>query len=289
MKKILIIYWLIISAWIYLAFTAMAANAQKPSFFVPDNAFKTPVEKPAIMPRLNRGAGMAASRNTNSPQPIFNKRKMSIKQAPVDEIAKANHLTDAYIKSIKNSFALSKAQLNTLLQDEFARINNNTAQLHQIINQWPQQSKAYQLANYMIKDQSSQEITQSRRQMKETKDNYQKLLAETEENDKVYIIEAQNPDLYLQQHGSIKGHWKKVTYISVFNNEKKHIFTYNRLHQDMLEDKQIPKIRQHEYEFFYQSFDNYLTDLRRIGQGLDVQNPTLLKQMSEMEDIVILK
>ena len=295
MKKILIIYWLIIFAWIYLAFSAVAANAKKPSFFVPEGTFKTSEEKPKIAPRMSRGAGLVASRNTKSAHSAnyrrqFNIRKMNVEAAPIDEIAKVNHLSEAYISSIIKSFTLTESQLTRLLKDEFDRINDNTAQLHQIVKQWPNQSKAYHLANYMIKDQSGQEMIKSRQQMKDIKDKYQQLLSSAG-GGKIYIIEAKNPSLYLltSNVNAIRGHIDKISYISVFDNNKKHVFSYNRLHQDMLEDKQIPKIGRPEYEIYYQSFDEYLSDLRRIGQGLDVKNPTLLRQIGEMEDVVILQ
>lgn len=293
MKKILIIYWIIIAAWIYLAFTAIAANAKKPSFFVPEGTFNTSADKTRIIPKTNRNGGIAATHNDNSlhftAHNKLNVRKMNVIPAPVDEIAKINHLPKSYTQSIVKSFTLSKTQLNRLLQDEFNRINQNTGQLRQILSQWPTQSKAYKLANYLIQDQSSQEITKSRRQMKDIKEKYQQFLTSSGSDGKFYIIEAKDPSLYLlTDHSLIKGHLDKITYISVFDNSKKHVFSYNRLHQDMLEDKQIPKINQPEYATYYQSFDDYLSDLRRIGQGLDVKNPTLLRQIGEMEDVVIL-
>ena len=293
MKKILIIYWIIISAWIYLAFTAIAANAKKPSFFVPEGTFNTSAEKTKNIPKRDLSSGIAA---TQKKSPIHftinnksNIRKIDVNSAPINEIAKINHLPQDYTRSIIKSFTLSKTQLSNLLQDEFSRINQNTGQLRRILEQWPNQSNAYKLANYLIKDQSSREITKSRQQMKEIKQNYQKVLNAAKNNDKIYIIEATNTLLFKQfKNSGIRGNWKNVTYISVFDNEKKHIFTYNRLHQDMLEDKQIPHINQPEYEIYYQSFDDYLSDLKRIGQGLDVRNPTLLQQIGEMEDVVIL-
>ena len=295
MKKILIIYWIIIFAWILLAFSAVAANAKKPSFFVPEGSFTASEEKPKISAVINRHAGLAASRNTKSTHStpykrLFNARKMNIEAAPIDEIAKVNHLSPTYVNSIIKSFTLTETQLTKLLKDEFERINNDTTQIHQIVRQWPNQSKAYHLANYMIKDQSGQEMIKSRQQIKDIKNKYQQLLASAGGGGRIYIIEAKDPLLYLSTVSfGVKGHLENITYISVFDNQKKHVFSYNRLHQDMLKDKQIPKIQQYEYEIYYQSFDDYLTDLKRIGQGLDVTNPTLLQQIGEMEDVVILQ
>ena len=229
MKKILIIYWIIIFAWICLAFSAVAANAKKPSFFVPEGSFSAPAKKTEYIPRINRHAGLVANRSTQSAhfassQQIFNIRKMNIEAAPIDEIAKVNNLPKSYVESIINSFTLSKTQLSRLLKDEFKRINNNTAQLHKIVKQWPNQSKEYHLANYMIKDQSGQEMVKSRQQMKDIKNKYQQLLSSSSEQ--IYIIEAKSRLLYLRHSkSSVRGYLDKITYVSVFDSKKKHAFS----------------------------------------------------------------
>ena len=124
-------------------------------------------------------------------------------------------------------------------------------------------------------------------------------------NKKIYIIEAKNHLFWIRYElpdegingFSIKGnyHFKDVTYISIFDSKYRHLFSYNRQHINMLKNRRIPAadktsdfyIDSHTVNIYQQLFDDYINDLNRIGKGLDINNPQLLRQLDEMQDKTI--
>ena len=79
-------------------------------------------------------------------------------------------------------------------------------------------------------------------------------------------------------------------FISIFDYEHNHVFSYRRTHVDSNQNRRIlaaPSGNKEIDEDYQKLFDDYRADLRRIGYGLDITNPTLLRQIGEMKNRVI--
>ena len=222
--------------------------------------------------------------------------------APIDKILESNiHSVDKaqkYKESIVHSYTLYPKQLKQLLQDEYQKVNSETLRMQNIKASWPQMPYAYRLVNYQLMKQISTEITQSRRRYLARKKRFEDLIRNTPSRDFIYVIEATNPfflfraltatskqqkSSVLKLSHSIHG----IYYLSLFDNNYKHIFTYHRQHINMIKNKHftVPKTNNERVNRSYQKiFDDYIDDLSRIGAGLDINNRNLLNQINDMKD-----
>ena len=308
MKKYLII---ILIALLFTPFAlaqTVKRSTKTPDFFVPRNVMKnqTEAEKLSSVAPVNAkgGLGRVSSRITQS-VPQF-------KKAPVADILKNQSAISKndklnYLKTIVNSFTLYPRDLSQLLQSEFDTVNQETIRMKGIMQTLRSSSWAYRLANFKLEQQISQDMVKNRKHYKKIKQKFTEIIKETPPNTPLYIIEAKNPLFWknfeiikLMEAKSIFGtiywkgsnHFKDVSYITIFNSNYEHLFSYYRQHLNMLKQKKITapdqigkyRIGQREINIYQQLFNNYLTDLNRIGKGLDITNPQLLRQLNEMQN-----
>ena len=223
--------------------------------------------------------------------------------APIDNIMK--HQTESFIKlleykkNIINSYTMQPSQLNTLLESEYAEINRETERMHKIKKNWRSLPYAYRYANYKLNEQISDEITQSRKKFINRKKRFNDLIGSARENKPIYIIESTDPLFF---YATIRANPNNKTtsrlrmtfsshgihYLSVFDSEYNHLFTYNRQHVDMLQQRRIispTKTKNKRVnDAFQKLFDDYLVDMKRIGAGLDINNKALLAKLNDMCD-----
>ncbi|MBR1825733.1 MAG: hypothetical protein IJ770_04010 [Alphaproteobacteria bacterium] len=222
--------------------------------------------------------------------------------APIDKIMAKQRGSKTeiqqYTASIVHSYTLYPEELNEILQNEYQTLNLETRRMQQIRKNWNSTSFAYRFLNYKLNEQISQEITQTRKKFAARKQKFADFIKKAPQNRKIYIIESTDPlffyssisdkvskarksgiQMSFSQHG--------IHYLSLFDKDYRHIFTYHRQHVDMLENRRfmIEKTRNKQVNHSYQKiFDDYLTDLKKIGSGVDMTNRTMLRQISEMKD-----
>lgn len=228
--------------------------------------------------------------------------KKNYPPAPVAEILKKQFIGSPakteYMQSVVRSYTLYPAELNEILQNEYQAINLETQRMKKIKQNWNKSSYAYRLLNYKLNEQISEEIAQTRKKYAVRKQKFAEFIKNAPANQPVYIIEATQPTFFyltvqknntgkagtgIQMSFSVHG----IHYVSLFDHNYKHIFTYHRQHIDMLENRRfvIQKTRNERVNRSYQQiFDDYLTDLKRIGAGVDITNRDLLRQIGEMRD-----
>lgn len=227
----------------------------------------------------------------------------SFTPAPVDRILKAQNENAAkiqeYKKNILNSYTMRPDQLNTLLESEYAEINRETERMQKIKKNWKSLPYAYRYTNYKLNEQISEEITQSRKKFINRKKRFNDLISNSPKNKPIYIIESTDPLFFyatiranpnnkatnrLRMTFSSHG----IHYLSVFDNNYEHLFTYNRQHVDMLQQRRIISPTRTKNErvnrAFQKLFDDYLVDMKRIGSGLDINNNALFAKLNDMRD-----
>ena len=309
MKKYLLIILLTLLITPFATAQVVKRTTKTPSFFVPDKALKQASEKETIPSApLRTVGGAGAISNTFSPSSF----RMQYKKAPIDDILKKQLTLSKsdkarYKQSIVKSFTLYPNDLNNLLQKELDIVNQETVRMQNIVQNLKRSSWAYQLANFELKRQISQDMVKNREHYKKIKQKFTKIINDTPEDQPVYIVEAKN-QLFWQTYEVIKivtekklfgsfhwqgsNHFKDVTFISIFDSNCKHLFSYYRQHLNMLKQKKITapqqvgklKIGQREVNIYQNLLNGYLTDLNRIGKGLDITNPQLLRQLNEMQN-----
>ncbi|MBR6355658.1 MAG: hypothetical protein IKR92_02280 [Alphaproteobacteria bacterium] len=223
--------------------------------------------------------------------------------APVDKILQ-KQIVDKdklakYRRSIVNSYKLQPKQLQNLLDSEYDEINRDTKRMQNIKKNWKSFPYAYHFANYMLNAQISAEITQSRKKFIARKKRFEEILKNTPQGEPIYIIEAndplffiatirQNPDNKVARTIKMTYMAHELNYISVFDSTYKHLFTYHRQHIDMLQNRRIVttlNTKNKEVNQSYQKlFDDYLTDMKRIGAGLDINNPNMFREIEQMQN-----
>lgn len=222
--------------------------------------------------------------------------------APVDKILKKQFISDdslqKYQKSIIRSYSLTPEQLNRLLETEYSKINNETQRMQKIKQNWRSFPYAYRFANYKLNEQISDEITQSRKKFGNRKQRFNELMKNTTANQKIYIIEATDPLFFfktVRSSGNSKAgriqlsySMHAIYYLSVFDHEYKHQFTYHRQHVDMLQQRRIITTlntkNKRVNSAFQKLFDDYLSDMKRIGSGLDINNQEMFAKLNEMRN-----
>lgn len=318
MRKYLIIF-------IFILFTVpcvwgqtIKRTTKSPTFFVPNDTFKNKTEKEKLSATKNknytRGNIAHIKQTTVESTDTLPKEHLNMRydKAPVDEILKAQpylskEQLSEYKKSIVNSYALSVQDLQQLLQKEYDDVNEETLRMEAALRYLKTASPAYQLANFQLETQISQDMTNSRKHYKTIKQRFSEIIKK-QESKKVYIIEAKSSlfwDLYEQiksmkkNENGIKfylhSHPVYVTYISIFDDKYNRQFSYYRQHLNMLKNRRIPApdrtddsyIDTETVKMYQQLFDDYINDLNRIGKGLDINNPLLLRQLNEMQDKTI--
>ncbi len=203
-----------------------------------------------------------------------------------------------YMQAVIRSYTLLPKELNQILQAEYQSVNRETARMHQIKQGWRQTPPEYRLLNYKLNEQISAQSTQSRKKYAARKQRFTEFIKNAPQNRPVYVIESTNPLFFFLtvRQNSKSEHKSGITmkfsnhgirYLSLFDADYKHIFTYHRQHVDMLENRRfiVYKTRNPRVNNSYQQlFDDYLTDLKKIGAGTDMTNRTLLRQISEMKN-----
>ena len=307
MRKYLIIF-------IFILFTVpcvwgqtIKRTTKSPTFFVPNDTFKNKTEKEKLSAPQKQNyvrGGVVHIERTTAQSTTANIR---YDKAPVDEILKAQsnfseeELSD-YKKNIVDSYSLSVRDLQQLLQKEYDDVNEETLRMEAALRYLKTASPAYKLANFQLETQISQDMTNSRKHYKMIKQRFSEII-EKQKDKIIYIFEAKSNLFWLHQRLRNSGHmrwtnsyhFKDVTYISIFDNEYNHLFSYYRQHLNMLKNRRIPApdrtddsyIDTETVEMYQQLFDDYINDLNRIGKGLDINNPLLLRQLNEMQDKTI--
>lgn len=240
----------------------------------------------------------------------------NMRQAPVDAILAKQPLPknrlEHYKKSIIRSFALLPKDLKAVLQKELRSIDYETKSMQQIKAGWERQTSVYKFANYQLIGQIDRGIIASRKNYKQRKQVFANLLKNAPGDQYISVIESTD-DLFNNIHHVtqsapnaspkmkdtivkfVGGHVPasdstRSYYISIFDHEYNHVFSYRRTHVDSNQNRRIlaAKSGNKEIDKYFQSlFDDYRADLRRIGYGLDITNPTLLRQIGEMKNRVI--
>ena len=294
-------------------------TAKNPAFFVPDSLLKSKNEAEILNSfgnnRVIRGGPVNISNtkvirgkptNINNTSKI--KEKISFPQAPIDTILKKQTLFSRdklkkYKKNIVNSYKLSARDIEKLLQREYKNINEETLRMETVLDYLKTASPAYRLANFQIERQISQDMVKNRNRYKKIKEKFTQITQNAPSGENIYIIEAKDQlfwsyyefSKYPGKGYSSGPHFDDITYISVFDKDYSYLFSYYRQHLNMLKNQRIsaPVATQNFYidantvNTYQQIFDWYLKDLNRIGKGLDVNNPFLLKQLNEMQDKTI--
>lgn len=283
-------------------------TAKSPSFFVPDNALKSKpeAEKLSVSGRkIIRGGAT----NVNNSGETF--ESIRFDKAPIDAILKKQSEFSSgelarYKKNIVNSYKLSVYDLQKLLQREYRNINKETARMEAVLQHLKTASPAYRFANFQIDRQISQDMVKNRKRYKKLKEKFAEITEGKKTDAITYIIEAKN-DLFWKHHelskqwqygwkGYIRGyHFKNITYISLFDDKYDYLFSYYRQHLNMLKNRRILApigtdsfyIDNNTVNIYQKLFDDYITDLNRVGKGLDINNPQLLRQLDEMQDETI--
>lgn len=223
--------------------------------------------------------------------------------APIDKILQKQIVNKdklaKYRHSIVNSYKLQPKQLQNLLDAEYDEINRDTKRMQNIKKNWKSFPYAYHFANYMLNAQISEEITRSRKKFINRKKRFEEILKNTPKGQPIYIIEANDPLFFIETirknpnnkvARTIKMTYmaRELNYISVFDSEYKHLFTYHRQHIDMLQNRRIVtslNTKNKEVNRSYQVlFDDYLADMKRIGAGLDINNPRMFREIEQMQN-----
>ena len=230
--------------------------------------------------------------------------KSEIASAPVDKILEKQALPPQTIReyqaSVINSYVLLPQQLDEILQNEYQKINAETIRMQKIKQYWNSAPAEYRLLNYMLNEQISTTMSQSRKRYQKRKNIFSEFVQKAPKNKSIYLIEATNPCFFYQtiretnadqiKHGlsmSFSSHG--IHYVSLFDSQYRHIFTYHRQHVNMIKNRQfnVAKTRNVRVNNSFQKlFDDYIIDLQRIGAGLDITNSELLRQLGEMKNRV---
>lgn len=197
---------------------------------------------------------------------------------------------------ITNSYAFYPSDLQILLKKQFDLLNQETLQMRAILNNMKTRSSAYKLANYGIKKQITDDMVIVRKQYKNIKETYKKIVKNIPSDKLIYVIEGNWMYWVEYDEKGISGiHFYRKpnnSFINIFSHEYKWLMSYPKFHDNVLKYSRI--IAPTETEKFvidkdavniYQKlFDDYLHDLNRIGKGLDINNQDLLRQLDEMQD-----
>ncbi len=244
------------------------------------------------------------------------------REAPVEAILAKQPLSqkqlEHYKKNIIRSFTLLPKDLHDILQKELREINAETERMQQIKTGWKQQPSAYKFVNYQLRPQINKGISRSRDIYRRRKQAFDNLLKNAPADKYISVIESTEPYLYMlydvmqatrNKSPNIKYAAMKFIrqaeppsesifsneptsdyYISIFDHEYNNIFSYQRQHVDSNQNRRIlaaPSGNKEVDNNYQKLFDDYRADLRRIGYGLDITNPNLLRQIGEMKNQVI--
>ena len=231
--------------------------------------------------------------------------KMKTRPAPIDAILEKSGLNETTKKEYKNSILTSyylwPRELRQILQKETDSINSDIKRMIALKNNWNKQSAAFKLANYKLNDQISTEMAQTSINYKKRREKFLQILKTAPALKRISVIEATNPLFWhistrklnkFTQPYHIKGNRvsQPLHYVSVFDHEYNHVFSYHRKHINHSKNRRIIAARSKnpKIDSIYQPlFDSYLKDLGRISSGLDITNPLLLKQIGEMQNKIV--
>ncbi len=248
----------------------------------------------------------------------YNKTPVSknFRQAPIDAILAKQPLPkkrlEHYKKRIIRSFALLPKDLKAILQKELRSIDHETKRMQQVKAEWERQTSVYKFANYQLIPQIDRGIITSRKNYKQRKRVFANLLKNAPADKYISVIESTDglfstihnvtqsaPDTSPKMKENIAKfvgvrvpalESSRNYYISIFDHNHNHVFSYRRMHVDSNQKRRIMAAQSGNKEIdksFQKLFDDYRSDLRRIGYGLDITNPTLLRQIGEMKNQVL--
>lgn len=296
-----------------IAAAEVSRGAKTPSFYVPNGALRTtsPDKSSLMVTFKKRNPGTIYRPTAQKSDSFYLKRKTHFKPVPIDKILQKDaihcdgcseselKLVKHNVKEIRQRFkssiiyalTLKKTDLLNLLKQEFQTINEETKQIIAIKNNFNNASPAYRLANFQLQTQISKEIVPRNKQLKKLKKAFNQILANLPDSEDIYLIGTKDPSfLFLNEIYDTKkvAYLDIVTYVSLFNQKFEHLLTYTRMHEDVLKYSKIytpTKFFEADItNLFQQLFDDYITDLSRIGRGLDVTNPNLLRMLDDMQD-----
>ncbi len=224
--------------------------------------------------------------------------KTSFRKAPIDDILAKQPFPkpalEKYKKHIVRSYYLLPKDLKTLLRKETKSINDETRRIQQIRAGWKTQSPAYKFINYQLNEQINNDIINSRKKYQKRRQAFEDFFKTAPKNKYVSVIESTDRLFWMRTLAETNVLFSyyvqsnhELYFISVFDHEHRHVFTYHRLHVDANRNRRIVATDSGNPEAnrrFQKLFNDYSTDLRRIGTGLDIVNPELLRQIGEMQN-----
>lgn len=308
MKKYLLILMLTMMMSPCVFAQAVKRTTKNPNFFVPEGALRnnTGTEKLSFVKKQQNRNTLAISEQKTALKGV------QFEAAPIEDILKKQSYLSkqqlyTYRNDIVHSYKLTIGDLQKLLQREYESVNKETIRMEAVLQHLKTASPAYRLANLQIEKQISQDMVKNRRRYKKLKQKFTEIIEKESVNKNIYVLEAKN-DMFWRRYelSKILGqsrhtgyvqwkashHFRDVTYISIFDSDYSYVFSYYRQHLNMLQNRRIAApnkisgfyIEQNVVNIYQKLFDGYLDDLNRIGKGLDVINPVLLRQLNEMQD-----
>ena len=280
---------LLLVAGISVAAQAVVRTDKKPKFFMPQEETNTKVKSEATSGNRHAGTMVKAE------EAFAAQMKIAVNPAPIDDILAEQKFSQndlqKYKESVVQSYSMLPKDLNLILQNEYETINQETQRMREIKKHFSEMPEVYRYVNFRLPEQISLEMTEVRQAFIERKKSYTEFIEKAPKDKNVSIIISKNPLFMRMERGIFYGVWDDVTYVSLFDHSYKHIFTYVRKHSNMLENRNIAAAQTTSgrvNQIYQNLFDGYIYDLRRIGAGLDVTNPVLLRQIGEMNDDYVL-
>lgn len=273
-------------------------------FFIPTqtvNSLQTKETIP-VRPQINYNP-VSTANNVNSAGAPQRKRQavpeMYLRRAPIDKILAVQPYSREELKQYKSHIISSNyllpAELKKIITQETKRINNETARIRWIKQNWQQQSPVYRFVNYELIRQIDSELKQSRQAYQNNISSLRDFLEKAPKNKYISLIEAHD-DLFwlssIMKNNALSGNFRirahsDTRYASVFDHKYKHVFSYYRLRADPNYNRRIVAANSGNRNIdakFQKLFDDYKVDLRRLQTSLDITNPSLFRQIGEMRD-----
>lgn len=230
------------------------------------------------------------SKDSSTASPLQKK----FRQAPIDQILAKQHYPRPVIEQYKNditrAYTVLPGDIKVILQNELTAINAENERMQQIRQHWNTQSAVYKFINYQLNTQIATEITSSRKHFQRREKIFKDFFAKAPANKPIYILESTNPLFWLYNTNPQIAQYsfkQNIHYISVFDHDYNHLFTYHRMHINANRNRRILAVQTGDAYIdnkFQRLFDDYGKDLGRISLGLDITNQNLLNQIETMQN-----